>query len=629
MSIYVACNKHINGVERHMLRGAQIAFTNIDIIRNELSYLGIAFIGGIMKRTKIVCTVGPGTDKFGILEDMMRAGMNVARFNFSHGSHEEQAERMQMVRDAAMIVNKPIALMLDTKGPEVRLGLFKEGKVFLEAGQQFTLTTDDVEGTKELSSVNYKGLTGDVSVGDKVLLADGLVTLIIDAIEGNNIVTTVQNSGEIGNRKRVAVPDVALSLPPVSEQDEADLRFGCQQGVDFVAASFMQRGKDIVAIRRILESEKKDIKIIAKIENAEGVKNIDEILEVADGLMVARGDLGVEIPAEEVPVLQKMMIEKCNDLGKPVITATQMLESMIQNPRPTRAEASDVANAILDGTDAIMLSGETANGSYPVEAVATMTRIAEVTEKAAIYDSYSRAREDEEMTTTSAVCLASVRVAQNLGATAILTCTESGHTALSVARHRPDCKIIAVTPHEETIRRMQLCWGVEAIKGHEIINSDEMVKQAITGALGTGAIESGDLVVVTAGVPSGATGTTNMIRVHIAGRVLLSGNGILRKSVTGNVYIAANHKGNYESFKDGNVLVVGTMEPELMAIAKRAGGIIAVEDGYTSDSAIAGITYGIPVILGAKNAHEVLLEGQEVTIDGERGKVFAGIANAR
>ena len=612
-----------------MLRGAQIAFTNIDIIRNELSYLGIAFIGGIMKRTKIVCTVGPGTDKFGILEDMMRSGMNVARFNFSHGSHEEQAERMQMVRDAAMIVNKPIALMLDTKGPEVRLGLFKEGKVFLEAGQQFTLTTDEVEGTKELSSVNYKGLTGDVSVGDKVLLADGLVTLIIDAIEGNNIVTTVQNSGEIGNRKRVAVPGVALSLPPVSEQDEADLRFGCQQGVDFVAASFMQRGKDIVAIRRILESEKKDIKIIAKIENAEGVKNIDEILEVADGLMVARGDLGVEIPAEEVPVLQKMMIEKCNDLGKPVITATQMLESMIQNPRPTRAEASDVANAILDGTDAIMLSGETANGSYPVEAVATMTRIAEVTEKAAIYDSYSRAREDEEMTTTSAVCLASVRVAQNLGATAILTCTESGHTALSVARHRPDCKIIAVTPHEETIRRMQLCWGVEAIKGHEIINSDEMVKQAITGALGTRAIESGDLVVVTAGVPSGATGTTNMIRVHIAGRVLLSGNGILRKSVTGNVYIAANHKGNYESFKDGDILVVGTMEPELMAIAKRAGGIIAVEDGYTSDSAIAGITYGIPVILGAKNAHEVLLEGQEVTIDGERGKVFAGIANAR
>lgn len=368
-----------------------------------------------MKRTKIVCTVGPGTDKFGILEDMMRAGMNVARFNFSHGSHEEQAERMQMVRDAAMIVNKPIALLLDTKGPEVRLGLFKEGKVFLEAGQQFTLTTDDVEGTQDISTVNHKGLVGDVHVGDTVLLADGLVRLTIDAIEGNNIITTVQNSGEIGNRKRVAVPGVALSLPPVSEQDELDLRFGCQQGVDFVAASFMQRAKDVVAIRRILESEQKDIKIIAKIENAEGVNNIDEILDVADGLMIARGDLGVEIPAEEVPVLQKMMIEKCNRLGKPVITATQMLESMIQNPRPTRAEASDVANAILDGTDAIMLSGETANGSYPVEAVTTMTRIAEVTEQSVIYDHKSRTQESVDVTTTEAVCLASVRVASDLG----------------------------------------------------------------------------------------------------------------------------------------------------------------------------------------------------------------------
>ncbi|MCI6408052.1 pyruvate kinase [Veillonella caviae] len=582
-----------------------------------------------MKRTKIVCTVGPGTDKPGILENMMRAGMNVARFNFSHGTHDEQLERIQMVRDAAMVVNKPIALMLDTKGPEVRLGLFKDGKVFLKAGQNFTLTTDDVEGSVEISSVNHKGLVKDVSVGDAILLADGLVTLHIDKIEGNNIITTVVNSGEIGNRKRVAVPGVALSLPPVSEQDEEDLRFGCRQGIDFVAASFMQRGKDVVAIRRILESEQKDVKIIAKIENAEGVKNIDEILDVADGLMVARGDLGVEIPAEEVPVLQKMMIEKCNHLGKPVITATQMLESMIQNPRPTRAEASDVANAILDGTDAIMLSGETANGAYPVEAVETMTRIAEVTEQSVIYDHQSRTQGGDDLTTTDAVCLASVRIARDLRAAAILTCTESGHTAISVARHRPNCKIIAVTPHDETIRRMQLCWGVQAIKGQAIINSDEMVKQAIAAALGAGVIESGDLVVVTAGVPSGSTGTTNMIRVHIAGQVLLSGNGILRKSVTGNVFIAANHKGDYESFKSGDILVVGTMEPDLMSVAKRAGGIIAVEDGYTSDSAIAGITYGIPVILGAKMAHEVLLEGQEVTIDGERGKVFAGIANAR
>ena len=582
-----------------------------------------------MKRTKIVCTVGPGTDKSGVLESMIQAGMNVARFNFSHGNHEEQAERMQMVRDAARIVNKPIALMLDTKGPEVRLGLFEEGKVFLEAGQTFTLTAKEIKGTKDISSINHSGLPQDVSVGNKILLADGLITLDIKEINGDEIITTVLNSGAIGDRKRVAVPGVALSLPPVSEKDEADLRFGCAQGVDFVAASFMQRGQDVVAIRRILEEECTDIKIISKIENAEGLKNLDEILEMSDGLMVARGDLGVEIPAEEVPVLQKMMIEKCNKAGKPVITATQMLESMIQNPRPTRAEASDVANAILDGTDAIMLSGETASGKYPIEAVTTMARIAEVTEKATIYDNQGRAINNDALTTTDAVCLAGVKVADNLQASAILTCNESGHTAISVARHRPSCTVIAITPHDSTIRRMQLFWGVQAIKGRQFENSDDMVKQAINVSLGEGAIQSGDLVVVTAGVPSGSAGTTNMIRVHIAGKVLLSGNGVLRKSAIGKAYIVANHEAGYEDFEDGNILVIRTMEPEFMALAKRASAIISVEDGYTSDGAIAGITYGIPVILGAKEAEAVLIDGQEITVDGERGKVFEGIANAR
>ena len=582
-----------------------------------------------MKRTKIVCTVGPGTDKSGVLESMIQAGMNVARFNFSHGNHEEQAERMQMVRDAARIVNKPIALMLDTKGPEVRLGLFEEGKVFLEAGQTFTLTAKEIKGTKDISSINHSGLPQDVSVGNKILLADGLITLDIKEINGDEIITTVLNSGAIGDRKRVAVPGVALSLPPVSEKDEADLRFGCAQGVDFVAASFMQRGQDVVAIRRILEEECTDIKIISKIENAEGLKNLDEILEMSDGLMVARGDLGVEIPAEEVPVLQKMMIEKCNKAGKPVITATQMLESMIQNPRPTRAEASDVANAILDGTDAIMLSGETASGKYPIEAVTTMARIAEVTEKATIYDNQGRAINNDALTTTDAVCLAGVKVADNLQASAILTCNESGHTAISVARHRPSCNVIAITPHDSTIRRMQLFWGVQAIKGRQFENSDDMVKQAINVSLGEGAIQSGDLVVVTAGVPSGSAGTTNMIRVHIAGKVLLSGNGVLRKSAIGKAYIVANHEAGYEDFEDGNILVIRTMEPEFMALAKRASAIISVEDGYTSDGAIAGITYGIPVILGAKEAEAVLIDGQEITVDGERGKVFEGIANAR
>lgn len=578
-----------------------------------------------MKRTKIVCTVGPGTDKPGVLEAMMRAGMNVARFNFSHGTHEEQAERMQMVRDAALITGQSIALMMDTKGPEVRLGLFKDGSVLLEAGQTFILTTQEVEGTQAISTVNYKGLPNDVSVGDQILLADGLVKLDVQAIEGDRIITQVVNTGEIGNRKRVAVPGVALNLPPVSEQDRDDLRFACAQGVDFVAASFMQRGQDVVAIRRVFEEEGQSVNIIAKIENAEGLKNLDEILEMSDGLMVARGDLGVEIPAEEVPVIQKMMIEKCNRAGKPVITATQMLESMIQNPRPTRAEASDVANAILDGTDAIMLSGETANGAYPVAAVETMTRIAEVTEQASIYDNASRTIHADRMVTTEAICRAAVTVADTLDAAAILTCTESGHTALSIGCHRPSSRIIAITPHEETIRRMQLYWGVEALQGDSYENSDQMVDHAIHVALAKGAIQSGDLVVVTAGVPSGSTGTTNMIRVHVAGDILLSGNGVVRKSVTGRAYLLNQHT-SYEDFQDGDILVLGTMEAEYMDLVKRAGGMITVEDGFTSDGAIAAITYGIPTILGAKEAFQVLQDGQSITLDGERGKVFNSLA---
>lgn len=577
-----------------------------------------------MKRTKIVCTMGPGTDKPGTIERLLNAGMNVARFNFSHGNHEEQDERMQMVRDASLITGKPVALMLDTKGPEVRLGLFKEGKVLLEAGQEFTLTTRNVEGTEEISSVNHEGLVNDVSVGDQILLADGLVKLNVLEVKGQDILTRVVNTGEIGNRKRVAVPGVALSLPPVSEQDEKDLRFGCQQGVDFVAASFMQRGQDVVAIRRIFEEEGADIKIISKIENAEGLKNLDDILEMSDGLMVARGDLGVEIPAEEVPVLQKMMIEKCNRAGKPVITATQMLESMIQNPRPTRAEASDVANAILDGTDAIMLSGETANGAYPVEAVETMTRIAEVTEAAKIYNNEGRIIRRDTVMTTEAICTAAVSVAKSLDAKAILTCTESGHTAINIARNRPSTQIVAITPHDSTIRRMQLFWGVEAIKGETCTNSDELVNQAINVSLAEGLIHSGDLVVVTAGVSAGSSGTTNMIRVHVAGEVLVSGNGCVRKSATGRAYLAKDHA-NHSDFKEGDILVISAMEPEYMELAKTAAGLVTVEDGFTSDGAIAAIHFGIPAILGGKDALTKIKDGQIITIDGESGSVFAGL----
>lgn len=582
-----------------------------------------------MKKTKIVCTIGPSTDAPGVLEHMLEAGMNVARFNFSHGSYEEHTKRMNAVREASRKTGIPVALMLDTKGPEIRLGHFKEGKVMLEAGQPFILTMRDIEGDATICSVNHKGLVDDVTVGCQILLSDGLVTLNVDKIEGTEIYTTIQNSGPMSDRKRVAVPGVPLSLPPVSENDMADLRFGCQQGVDYVAASFMQRGSDVVAIRRILEEEGKDIKIISKIENEEGINNLDDILRMSDGLMVARGDLGVEIPAEEVPVLQKMMISKCNKASKPVITATQMLESMTSNPRPTRAEASDVANAILDGTDAVMLSGETAGGKYPVEAVQTMARIAEVTEHSTLYCNMEHPFVADVVQTTEAISAATVTVAKNLDASAIITCTETGKTAMSISRNRPLAKILAVTPHEETVRRVQLYWGVEAVKGMGHANSDEMVHSAISASLAENHIESGDLVVITAGVPSGTAGTTNMIRVHVVGQAVLAGNGVGKGAATGRVCIAYEAAKAQATFRDGDILVVRTLEADLMPFAKRASAIIAAEDGFTSAAAIAGINFGIPVVLGVSNAEQTIKDGEVVTVDGSRGKVFEGIANAR
>ena len=582
----------------------------------------------MMKKTKIICTLGPSSETPEKLEAMLRAGMNVARFNFSHGSHEEHGKRIEAVRTAARKVGKPVALLLDTKGPEIRLGLFKKGSIEMKAGQEFILTARDVEGTDKIASVSYKGLPQEVKAGDHILLSDGLVNLEVQSVVGDDIVTQVLNSGKMSDRKRVAVPGIPIKLPALSETDIKDIEFGISQNMDWIAASFIQRGSDVVSIRKVLEKHGSSMKIMSKVESRTAVDNIDDIIRMSDGIMVARGDLGVEVPAEEVPALQKMVIRKCQQAGKPVVTATQMLESMMNNPRPTRAETSDIANAILDGTDGIMLSGETAGGMYPVEAVETMARVAVYTESQ--FDPVTHQDTGKDvLSTTEAIGRATVRIAESLGAAAIIASTEGGNTAQMISKYRPKSPIIAVSPHENIVRRLQVNWGVQAITGEGGETSDDVVENAVSAALEHNLIKGGDLVVLTAGVPASTSGTTNMIRVHIAGRVLLSGNGILRKSVTGNVFIAANHKGNYESFKDGDILVVGTMEPELMAIAKRAGGIIAVEDGYTSDSAIAGITYGIPVILGAKNAHDVLLEGQEVTIDGERGKVFAGIANAR
>ena len=584
----------------------------------------------MMKKTKIICTMGPTTEKAGIMENMIEAGMNVARFNFSHGDHAEHTVRIAMVRAAAIKVNKPVAILLDTKGPEMRLGNFIEGKVTIEQGQKFIITSRDVQGTKEICSVNHSFLPQEVAPGNQILLADGLVCLNVDFVEGDDIHTTVLNTGIIGNRKRVAAPGVSVNLPPLSEQDIKDVLFAAENGMDFIAASFIQRAADVLAIRKLLEEANSDIHIISKIENAEGVKNIDEIIKVSDGIMVARGDLGVEIPTEEVPLVQKMIIEKCNRLGKPVITATQMLESMITNPRPTRAEAGDVANAILDGTDAVMLSGETANGDYPVEAVQIMAKISIRTEQALKYSEMLQGKGlTANRTTTEAISHATVQVAHELNAASIITDTQTGYAARMVSKFRPRAHIVAVTPHERVIRKMLMMWGVQPVLRAPSKSSDEMVENAITSAISSGIVKEGDLVVLTAGVHANGTGTTNMIRVHIVGDVLARGVGIGQTAVTGKVCIARCIKDVEENFKPGQVLVISCVDEQTAKYAATASAIIAEEGGLTSHAAIVGISYGIPVIVGVDGATSLLTNGAVVTVDATRGLVYNGEINAR
>ena len=584
----------------------------------------------MFKKTKIICTVGPSTDKQGLLEEMMQAGMNVARFNFSHGTHEDHAKRIAMVRAAAKKTGINVALLLDTKGPEMRIGKFADGKVLLKEGQRFVITAKDVIGTNEIVSVNHKLLPKEVSAGNVILLSDGLISLRVEQIDGDDIVTTVLNTGEISNLKRVAAPGVSVNLPFLSQQDIEDILFGIKEKMDFIAASFVQRAADVLAIRRVLEDSGASMDIIAKIENAEGVKNIDEILKVVDSVMVARGDLGVEIPAEEVPIVQKSLIEKCNKAAKPVITATQMLESMISNPRPTRAEASDIANAIMDGTDVIMLSGETASGNYPVEAVKVMAKIAVRTEEALNYETMLLAKGVfPQRTTTDAISHATVQITHELDASAIITATESGYTPRMVSRYRPKAHIVAVTPNESIMRRMMLLWGVHPVLGISSLSTDDMVKNAVGSSLKAGVVNDGDLVVITAGVPAGRSGTTNMIRVHVVGNVLLKGTGIGNGVVTGKVCVARSLTDFADKLNPGDILVTTGLDEETSKYAVKASAIVAEEGGLTSHAAIVGISYGIPALVGVEGATERLSNGMVVTVEMENGLVYQGEINAR
>lgn len=583
-----------------------------------------------MRKTKIVCTIGPASDSPEQLRALIRAGLDVARHNFSHGTHDEHLVRIAKVRAAAEAEGKHVAIMLDTKGPEIRIGTFANGPIELIPGSLFTLTTQVVPGTSEQVSVSYLNLPREVIPGDRLLLDDGLLELKVEQTTASTVVCRVIVGGPLSNRKGVNVPGKTLSLPALSPQDEADLKFGVEQGVDYIAASFMRSANDVYAVRRFLEGLGSDIPIIAKIENKEGVDNLEAILKVADGLMVARGDMGVEFPAEEVPLIQKEMIKRGNALGKPVITATQMLDSMMRNPRPTRAEASDIANAIFDGTDAIMLSGETASGKYPLESVLTMARIAARTEQAlTLGTTTADACQVRSATVTDAISHATVQVATELEAAAIITPTHSGWTARMVAKHRPQAPVIAITTSAVVARRLNLLWGVIPIVGTPIATTDDLIEGSVKRALQGNLIKNGDLVVITAGIPVGVPGTTNVLKVHVVGDVLARGTGIGAKNAEGKICVARSAAEANAKTKDGDILVTLATDSEYIAAMERAAGIITEEGGLTSHGAIVGLNLNKATIVGINGATSILKDGQVVTIDGERGLVYQGQTRIR
>ncbi|MBM7622606.1 pyruvate kinase [Sporohalobacter salinus] len=582
-----------------------------------------------MRRTKIVCTIGPGSDDKETLSQLIDAGMNVARMNFSHGNHEEHKERIERVRDLAAKKEKPVAILLDTKGPEVRTGELKnDEEVMLEKGSKFTITTEEIEGNNKRVSVSYKKLPEDVEVGGTILIDDGLIELEVDNISNTEVECTVLNGGKLGSHKGVNLPGVSVNLPAITEKDVADIKFGIEIDVDFIAASFIRKASDVLEIKRILEEDEADIKIISKIENEEGVENIDEIIEVSSGIMVARGDLGVEIPTEQVPAAQKMMIDKCNEEGKPVITATQMLDSMIRNPRPTRAEASDVANAILDGTDATMLSGETAIGEYPVRAVETMANIAQEIEES---EQYAKQMTQKNMvpprTVTDSISYSTCETAQDLGASAIITSTSSGHTARMVSKYRPYPPVIAATPNPKVCKQLALSWGVKPILVEDTDSTDDMFEVSVRGALDAGYIDLGDLIVLTAGTPVGVAGTTNLLKVHIVGEAIVRGTGIGKTASSGRVCIAENPDEANEKMEDGDVLVTYSTDKDFVPAMEKAKAVVTEEAGLTSHAAIVSLNLGVPAVVGAYDAMEMLEDGDMVTVDSARGLIYKGEAN--
>ena len=580
-----------------------------------------------MRKTKIICTLGPSTDKDGVLRELVANGMNVARFNFSHGSYEEHKGRLDMLKAVRTELNKPVAALLDTKGPEIRLKEFKNGVEMLEAGQTFTLTTREVEGTKEICSITYKDLPQDVHEGGTIMLDDGLIKLAIKSVTDTDIVCEVLNSGKIKTKKGVNVPGVHLSMPYLSQRDRDDIIFGVQQGFDFIAASFVRTAQDVYDIRNLLNEYDSNIRIIAKIENREGVNNIDSILSAADAVMVARGDLGVEIDFTELPGIQKSVIDRSFSFGKPIVTATQMLDSMMVNPRPTRAEISDVANAIYDGTSAIMLSGETAAGAYPVEALKTMSAIAERTEQEG---HYLRGRLMEpntgKISVSDATAHAACLTAKDVNAAAIVTVSESGTTARLLSKYRPQQPIIACVMKEQVQRQLSLSWGITSLMMPLAHSTDELIEMSTALAKENGFLHNGELAVVTAGVPVGISGTTNMIKIHMVGNCLATGVGVGPENAevsnaTGKACVCRTLDEVRAKFKPGMVLVVPSTSNEMLNYVRDAAALVVEEPGLNSHAAIAGKALLKPTVVGAVGATSHIRDGLMIAVDCAHGSV--------
>ena len=582
-----------------------------------------------MRKTKIVCTLGPATNDVEIMKQLIHNGMDAARINFSHGTYETHAETIAKLKQAREELNAPIPLILDTKGPEIRVKTFKEDKVRLEEDATFTLTTREVEGDVNIVSVTYADLPKDVHRGSRILIDDGLIELKVEDITETDVVCKVVNGGVVKSRKGVNLPGVEVNLPSLMEKDIEDLKFGVENGFDIVAASFIRSAEDVLKIRRVLEENGGgQMHIISKIENQQGVENIDKILEASDGIMVARGDLGVEIPPEEVPLVQKILIAKANRIGKPVITATQMLESMVHSPRPTRAEANDVANAIFDGSDAIMLSGETAAGAYPLEAVATMARIALKAESAVDYAAkLANTTEPARVNITNAISMAACATAAEVKTAAITTVTKSGFTARMISRYRPACPLIASTSDETVWRQMNLIWGCKPMLYTGELPRGGVFDTALEIAVKSGLLKNGDTVVSALGMPLGFSGATNTLRVDIVGDVLCKGKGVGTKRATGTARVITARDGVERTFHQGDILVTTATDSSFMPYIRKAAAIVVgpLDQNVNSHAEVAGMALDIPVIVCNAKVVDFIPAHSLITVDAEKGFVYKGI----